>query len=88
MIYHKKDGSTVQFTTIMEDEKNASTFRHFKGSMHQIVTIAKHSEKLEDLIIYTHNNTILARPIEMFFAPVDKKKYPNVKQEMRFEKIS
>lgn len=88
MKYYKKDGSEIEFTTIMEDSQKASVFRHFKGeSNYRIITIAKHSETLEDMVIYTHDNTIWARPIEMFFGPVDKSKYPDVKQEMRFQKI-
>lgn len=28
-----------------------------------------------------------ARPFKMFVSPVDKEKYPDVKQEMRFEEL-
>lgn len=66
-------------------------YLHFKGRTIEIINIAKHSETLEDLVLYFHideeNPTIWARPIEMFQEKVDKEKYPNVTQEYRFELI-
>lgn len=67
-------------------------YLHFKGKTVEIQGIAKHSEDLSDLVLYTHcdeeNPTIWARPIEMFKEKVDKEKYPNVTQEYRFELIN
>ncbi len=87
MEYIRNDKSKVEFTTIIEDKENATIFKHFKGSTHQIITVAKHSETLEDLVIYTHDDGIWARPIDMFFETVDKEKYPDVDQTYRFEII-
>lgn len=79
----------IEFTTILEDKQKATVFRHFKGTTHKIITIAKNSETLEKLVIYTHDddNMVWARPIDMFFERVDEEKYPEIKQEYRFEKI-
>ena len=64
-------------------------YRHFKGTTHRVIAIAKHSETLEELVIYTHEDTneVWARPIDLFESEVDHEKYPDVKQKFRFEKI-
>ena len=67
------------------------TVRHFKGMRCKILHIAKHSETLEEYIVYQHldgAHEVWVRPLDMFLAPVDKAKYPDVIQEFRFEKIS
>lgn len=86
MKYNSKNRN-IEFTTILEDSKNATTFKHFKGSLHKIIAVAKHSETLEDLVIYTHGDDVWARPIDMFFETVDKNKYPDIEQVYRFEKL-
>lgn len=65
-------------------------YRHFKGSVYIVDGIAVHSETAEPLVIYHkehERNRMWARPLSMFLSPVDKKKYPDATQEMRFEKI-
>ena len=65
-------------------------YRHFKGAIVEILEIAKDSETLEDMVVYKHSDTneVWVRPLSMFLSKVDTRKYPDVKQEYRFEKIN
>ena len=76
----------------MKDERcllPGQLYRHFKGTYHKIICVAKNSENNEDMVIYTHeeNSSIWARPYDMFLSEVDHEKYPDVKQKYRFELV-
>lgn len=63
-------------------------YKHFKGDYYIVEDIAIHSETKEKYVVYRGlygENTLYIRPYEMFMSKVDKEKYPNVKQEYRFE---
>lgn len=74
----------------MRKIKEYALYRHFKGTVYQVLKIASHTETGEKLVIYRKagdSNITYARPYEMFASPVDREKYPDANQEYRFEEI-
>ena len=66
--------------------KPGQIYQHFKGNKYKVIAIARHSETLEDLIIYQNieKGDIWARPIRMF---LDKKEVDG-KIVNRFKKLN
>ena len=63
-------------------------YKHFKGNLYFVEDIDEHTETGESMVIYRAlyaEHKLYARPLSMFASKVDKVKYPNVKQEYRFE---
>lgn len=76
-----------EFITILEDEMNATLFKHFKGKMYKIALIAKSADDLNDIVVYQKQYDdygYFTRKASEFFSDVDKVKYPDVLQLKRF----
>ena len=52
-------------------------YRHFKGNEYNVIAVAKHSETLEDMVVYEalYDNKvskIWVRPLKMFLETIEK----------------
>ena len=95
----EKENQKEKIATEQRDFAVGDIVRHFKREwvsektseyLYKILAFASHTETGEKLVIYQGMYSpfkICARPYDMFMSKVDKKKYPDIKQEYRFEKI-
>ena len=70
-----------------EIPKELQVYKHFKGSLYQIVAVAVHTETTDKLVVYRslkNPERVFARPLDMFLSEVNHKKYPDVKAKYRF----
>ena len=66
-------------------------YRHFKGQIYQIRTIATNSEDESLMVVYQAMYPpfkVWVRPLSMFTEKLDTSKYPDAGQTFRFEKIN
>jgi len=61
-------------------------YRHYKGSLYELVDVARHSETLEELVIYRNVSTgeVWARPVHMW----NEKVCVNGEEVLRFTFVS
>ena len=60
----------------MQEILIGKTYKHYKGNLYKIIALAKHSETLEDMIVYQSVETgaVWVRPKNMWNEVVDKEK--------------
>lgn len=48
-------------------------YKHFKGGEYEVIGLARHSETLEEMVVYYDSEKQLwARPAKMFFEEIDR----------------
>ena len=84
---------------IQREIRAGDIVRHFKREwvsdetseyLYKVLAFAQHTETGEKLVIYQALYApfkICARPYAMFMSEVDRQKYPDIKQQYRFEKV-
>lgn len=58
--------------TIKKYPEVNARYQHYKGGTYTVITLAKHTEREEDLVIYRHDGfgSVHARPLSQWFDPV------------------
>ena len=72
----------------MQELQIGRVYRHFKGDYYLVEGLAHDSESGVPCVIYRKlygNGGQWVRPLEMFLSRVDREKYPEVRQEYRFQ---
>ena len=70
----------------MEDKIKIGKYKHFKGKEYQVLGVAKHSETLEEMVVYKKlydDYSMWVRPLNMFTEEVEV----NGKKVPRFEYV-
>lgn len=83
------DDSRIRVGDIVKHFKREWVDEATSEYLYKVLAFAGHTETGEKLVIYQGLYApfkICARPYEMFMSKVDKDKYPDIKQEYRFEK--
>lgn len=72
----------------MRELQIGRVYRHFKGDYYLVEGLAHDSESGVPCVIYRKlygDGGLWVRPLEMFLSRVDREKYPEVRQEYRFQ---
>lgn len=59
----------------MSKEIKPGIYRHFKGNLYEVIGVAKHSETLEDMVVYRAlygEHGLWVRPASMWFETVER----------------
>lgn len=85
---------------MMQEIKIGAIYKHFKREMvedklsneylYKIIAIGEHTEIAEDMVVYQALYVpfkTYVRPYKMFVEEIDREKYPNIKQRLRFAEV-
>lgn len=72
--------SLIYFISRCMQEVRPGKYRHYKGNFYRVLGVARHSETLEELVVYQAlyeseefgSNALWVRPKSMFLENVDK----------------
>ena len=73
------------------EPRELELYRHFKGTLYQVITIAINTETSEKMVVYRaleKPERVFARPLGMFLGEVDHGKYPDIKARYRFTEVN
>ncbi len=58
----------------MSNEIKLGKYRHYKGNLYEVLSLARHSETLEDMVVYRAlygDGDVWVRPLSMWFDRVE-----------------
>ena len=63
------------YNFVMQKIEVGKTYKHYKGNMYKIIALAKHSETMEDMVVYSSldGEKVWVRPKTMWNEMVDNK---------------
>ncbi len=73
----------------MDHVEIGKTYRHFKGTYHQVLNVALDSETQERMVVYNHKDDgqVWVRPEKDFLEEIPERADNITGQKHRFEKI-